>query len=49
MIPAGRVSYEVFARGTNLANVTARENTSFLKLFAPLPGRGASAGVRMSF
>jgi iron complex outermembrane receptor protein len=48
-IPAGRVSYELFARGTNLTDVTAREHTSFLKEFAPSPGRGVLAGVRMTF
>ena len=28
---------------------TAREHTSFLKEFAPLPGRGVLAGVRLNF
>jgi iron complex outermembrane receptor protein len=48
-IPSGRATYELFARGTNLGNVTAREHTSFLKEFAPLPGRGVLAGVRVTF
>lgn len=48
-IPAGRVSYELFARGTNLTDVTAREHASFLKEFAPLPRRGLLAGVRVMF
>jgi iron complex outermembrane receptor protein len=48
-IPAERVTYELFARGTNLGDVTAREHTSFLKEFAPLPGRGVLVGVRAAF
>lgn len=46
---ANRPSYELFARGTNLTNATAREHTSFLKAFAPLPGRGVLIGVRLLF
>lgn len=49
LIPAGRVSYELFVRANNLGNATAREHSSFLKDFSPLPGRGISAGVRASF
>lgn len=48
-ISAGRVTYELFARGSNLADVTAREHTSFLKEFAPLPGRSVLAGIRATF
>jgi iron complex outermembrane receptor protein len=48
-IPTARVTYHLFARGTNLANVTARDNTSFLKEFAPQPGRGLLAGIRATF
>lgn len=44
-----RTTYEFFARGTNLTNTTAREHTSFLKDFAPLPGRGVLFGVRANF
>lgn len=43
------VSYDFFLRGTNLANVEARVHTSFLKDFAPLPGRGVTVGVRAVF
>lgn len=49
LIIAGSVNYELFARGTNLTDAKAREHTSFLKKFAPLPGRGLLAGVRMKF
>jgi iron complex outermembrane recepter protein len=48
-IPMGRASCELFLRGTNLADITAREHTSFLKEFAPMPRRGVLAGVRMTF
>jgi iron complex outermembrane receptor protein len=48
-LAAGRVGYELFLRGRNLGDAEAREHTSFLKEFAPLPGRGVSAGVRLSF
>ena len=40
---------EVFAEGRNLGDVDARVHTSFLKDFAPLPGRNVSVGVRVSF
>ena len=46
---ANRVSYELFARGHNLANATARDHSSFLKDFAPLPRRGVLFGARMMF
>ncbi len=49
LIPGRHASYELFARGRNLTDAEAREHTSFLKEFAPLPGRGVLAGVRMPF
>jgi iron complex outermembrane receptor protein len=49
VLPAGRVTYELFARGTNLTNEEARVHASFLKDFSPLPGRGVLAGVRAMF
>lgn len=49
VLPAGRTSYELFARGTNLTDAEARVHTSFLKDFAPLPGRGVLLGVRATF
>jgi iron complex outermembrane recepter protein len=44
-----RVTYEVFVRGTNLTDEEARVHASFLKDFAPLPGRGVLTGVRLTF
>ncbi|MEO6004040.1 MAG: TonB-dependent receptor [Opitutus sp.] len=49
LIMRGRIVYEIFVRGTNLTNEEARVHASFLKDFAPLPGRGVVAGVRMTF
>jgi iron complex outermembrane receptor protein len=49
VLPVESSSIEVFVRGTNLGNREARVHTSFLKDFAPLPGRGVAAGVRMTF
>ncbi|MEM1081237.1 MAG: TonB-dependent receptor, partial [Pseudomonadota bacterium] len=40
---------ELFLRGTNLTNETQRVHTSFLKEFAPLPGRNYTGGVRVWF
>lgn len=45
----GGVRGELFARGTNLTDATARVHTSFLKDVAPLPGRDVTAGVRFEF
>lgn len=42
-------TYEVFAKGTNLNNQEARVHTSFLKDFAPLPGRNFVFGLRARF
>ncbi len=49
LFPGPRLSWELFVRGRNLNNAEAREHTSFLKAFAPLPGRGFLAGVRLTF
>lgn len=49
LLSGERVGYELFVRGTNLTDATAREHSSFLKEFAPLPGRGVLGGVRVSF
>lgn len=46
---AGGVSYTLFARGDNLGNTVARDHSSFLKDFAPLPGRSVLFGVRVNF
>lgn len=45
----GRVTYDVFVRGTNLTDESARMHTSFLKDIAPLPGRNVALGLRASF
>ena len=39
----------VFVKGNNLLNETIRNSTSFLKDYAPEPGRGAEVGLRLSF
>lgn len=39
----------LFARGTNLADETARRHTSFVKDLAPLPGRSGMVGIRARF
>jgi iron complex outermembrane receptor protein len=47
--PVGKSEWELFARGTNLADEDARVSTSFLKDVAPLPGRSITTGVRVTF
>ncbi len=49
LIPTPRATYELFVRGKNLTDTTAREHGSFLKEFAPQPGRGVQGGVRLTF
>ncbi|MCP4002491.1 MAG: TonB-dependent receptor [Gammaproteobacteria bacterium] len=44
-----RSDWQLFLRGTNLADETARKSTSFLAAYAPLPGRSLHAGFRASF
>jgi len=46
---AGNTVWDVLLRGTNLTDSEARLHTSFVKDFAPLPGRNVSLSVRMSF
>lgn len=46
---AGGNAWELFVDGHNLLDEEARPHTSFLKEFAPLPGRGVTAGVRLFF
>lgn len=41
--------WQLFLRGTNLADEEARKSTSFLAAYAPLPGRSLSAGLRAAF
>lgn len=45
----GGSEMQVFLLGTNLGNEDARVATSYLKDFAPLPGRGIEAGFRIYF
>lgn len=46
---AGRAKGELFLRGSNLLDETARVHASFLKDIAPLPGRDLTAGIRLRF
>lgn len=46
---SGGTDMELFLIGTNLGNEEARVATSYLKDFAPLPGRSLEAGFRMYF
>src|SRR5690606_11259084 len=39
----------LFLRGTNLTDETIRASTSFLRNYAPEPGRSVEAGLRWSF
>ncbi|GAB2512265.1 TonB-dependent receptor [Lysobacter humi (ex Lee et al. 2017)] len=45
----GGNAWELFLDGTNLLDEEARVHTSFLKDYAPLPGRGVAFGVRAFF
>lgn len=48
-IQFGHTHWEIFLRGTNLANEEIRPHASFVKDLAPLAGRAATAGVRLRF
>ena len=39
----------VFAKGTNLLDEEVRNHTSFLKNYAPEPGRGVRVGIRFNY
>lgn len=39
----------LFVKGTNLLNENIRNSTSYLRNFAPEPGRGAEVGIRVSY
>jgi iron complex outermembrane receptor protein len=43
------VQFEIFLRGSNLANAEARSHTSFVKDLAPLGRRAFTAGARITF
>ncbi len=49
LIPMRRTTCELFLRARNLTDEDARDHTSFLKDFAPQPGRGVLAGARLAF
>ncbi|MBK9991514.1 MAG: TonB-dependent receptor [Verrucomicrobia bacterium] len=46
---AGGITWELFVRGSNLLDETARVHASFLKDVAPVPGRSFTAGLRLEF
>ncbi|MCX7033336.1 MAG: TonB-dependent receptor [Arenimonas sp.] len=45
----GAAGWEAFFEGRNLTNQDIRVHTSYLKDFAPLPGRNVAVGVRVAF
>lgn len=45
----GKADLSVFAKATNLLNENIRNSTSYLRNYAPEPGRGAELGVRVSY
>lgn len=48
-IELGQGELLVFAKGTNLLDEEIRNHTSFLKNFAPEPGRGVRLGLRFTY
>jgi iron complex outermembrane receptor protein len=46
---AREIATTLFLRGNNLTNQDMRVHTSFIKDFAPLPGRSIVAGARLTF
>jgi iron complex outermembrane receptor protein len=46
---SGPLAWQLFLRGTNLADEDARRSASFLAAFVPLPGRSLEAGFRTRF
>jgi iron complex outermembrane receptor protein len=48
-LPVAQTEALLFLRGTNLTDRTIRASTSFLRDFAPEPGRSLEAGVRLRF
>jgi iron complex outermembrane receptor protein len=41
--------FTVFLQGRNLTDQDQRQHTSFIKDFAPMPGRTVEAGLRARF
>ena len=48
-IPVGSTTVGVFVHGKNLTDDEQRHHTSFIKEFAPAPGRTFEAGIRIEF
>ena len=48
-MPLGASKVDVFLAGKNLTDDEQRRHTSFIKEFAPAPGRSVEAGVRVMF
>ena len=48
-VPTGAADWELFVRGTNLADENARKSTSSIAAYAPLPGRSLHMGARLAF
>lgn len=48
-LPTGAGDVTLFLKGNNLTNAEIRNSTSFLRNYAPEPGRGAELGLRYSF
>jgi len=45
----GGYEVTVFAKGNNLLNQTIRNSVSFMRVWAPQPGRGGELGVQISY
>ena len=45
----GQVQSELYVRGSNLGDKLAKVHTSFLKGYAPLPGRSFEIGLKLDF
>jgi iron complex outermembrane receptor protein len=48
-LPLGTRMFTVFLQGRNLTDQDQRQHTSFIKDFAPMPGRTLEAGLRARF
>lgn len=47
--PRGEAGYTVYLRGTNLLDEIVWNHASYLARVVPLPGRGVTAGLKLSF
>jgi len=47
--PGGDAGYTVYLRGTNLLDETVWHHASYLAGVVPLPGRGVTAGLKLTF